>query len=135
MNKATWLTVCGVSSPELAEQLSQRVAGKIAAGEFTADFVKVVGKMEPGVLKSSLQASESELEALRRLCQIWDVDLKQPRITSHRPIIGPLIVGLKRILFPILRMFMRDTLRQQRDFNAQTIALLMQLCQGRQKSD
>lgn len=87
--------------------------------------------MEPGVLKSTLKASDVELEALRRLCQIWDVDLKQPAITSHRKFIGPIIVAAKRIVFPILRTFMRDTLRQQRDFNAQAIALLMQLCQSR----
>ena len=89
----SWLFVQGVVDTELQRELRSSVEAKITAGAFTTDFVKVVAKMQPGVLKAALQASDVQLEALRRLCQIWDVDLKPAPITSHRKFIGPIIIG------------------------------------------
>jgi hypothetical protein len=129
---ANWLLVQGVEAPELAQQLSAEVRRKIEGGVYTEDFVKVVAKISPGVMKRSLRVNAQQLESLRRLCQIWDVDVKPLPITSHRKFIGPVIVAVKRLVFPILKLFLRDSLRQQRDFNAQTIALLMELCQDTQ---
>jgi len=132
----SWISFGGVSSggqePErlqaaagLAQALERRVADKIAAGKYKREDVHYVRDVTFMPVQEALQLSTDRLEKLRRLCQLWEVDLKPPReISSHRPLIGPIIVGAKKLFFPILRVFLKETLRKQRDFNAAAIALL-----------
>ncbi len=47
--------------------------------------------------------------------------------TSHRKYAGPVIVAAKKLIYPILRAFFKDTLHQQRSFNAGSIALMAEL--------
>jgi len=123
-----WLTVLGERDEVLAARLGERVEARVRAGELTARHIADVAKMNLSPTKGSLVIPTVTLERLRRLCQLWDVDLRPAReITSHRRFIGPVIVAAKRLLFPIVRFFMQDTLRQQREFNATAIALLADL--------
>ncbi|MCB0353122.1 MAG: hypothetical protein KDD64_06335, partial [Bdellovibrionales bacterium] len=72
--------------------------------------------------------SDEVLEKLRRLCQLWNVRLlPQEKITSHRPLIGPVIVAVKKAIFPIVRYILKDVLHQQRSFNAAAIQLLAEI--------
>lgn len=115
----------GERSSEMAARLERRVHEKIAAGKFKREDLQYVRDVTFMPVREDLHLSEERLEKLRRLCQLWEVELTAPReISSHRPIIGPLIVGAKKLVFPILRVFLKDTLRRQRDFNAAAIALL-----------
>ena len=79
-------------------------------------------------VKGVLQVSNDQLEKLRRLCQVWDVDIRPGEITSHRPIIGRVIVAGKKLLFPVIRALLKNYLSQQREFNAAAISLLADLC-------
>lgn len=119
-----------VSSDELdklLEQIDQQVTGRIASKDYSEDDLYYVKKVDLRLSKGSLDISDKELERLRLLCSLWDVDLRPAQITSHRPVIGPLIVAAKRIMFPILKVFLKDLIRQQKDFNAATIMLLSDL--------
>lgn len=123
-----WLTVLGERDEPLATHLGERVEARVEAGELTPKHIADVAEMNLAPTKGSLVIPTMTLERLRRLCQLWDVDLRPARaITSHRRVIGPVIVAAKRLLFPIVRFFMHDTLRQQREFNATAIALLADL--------
>ena len=75
----------------------------------------------------SLKLSKKRLEKLRRLCQLWEVNLKPAEITSHRKVIGPLIVAVKKLVYPILKVLLKETIKQQRDFNAAAVALIADL--------
>ncbi len=87
------------------------------------------------ISKGDLHISEKKLEKLRILCQLWDLKLSPREISSHRKFIGPIIVTVKKKLFPIFQFFLKDLIRQQRDFNATTIRLMAEICQEESKSE
>ena len=122
-----WITVCGNREPELSGEVESRVLQRIEKKEFTSDNVYYVSKVDLRPVKGQLDISDSELEKLRAMCSLWSIELRPAAITSHRKLIGPLIVAAKRLIFPIVRVFMRDALRQQSSFNAATIALMAEL--------
>jgi len=62
------------------------------------------------------------------LCQIYSAGVRSEKITSHRPVIGPLIVFVKRALFPVVSTLLGPSFRFQREFNAGVIRLLGDLC-------
>lgn len=119
---STWLEVGGAAAPEMARLVEERAAQRIASGDYTRENVRYVGELQRPAAPGKLDVSAESLAYLRRLCQLWEVDLRPARsITSHRKIIGPVIVAFKRMAFPIVRFFMRETLKQQRDFNAAVV--------------
>jgi hypothetical protein len=114
---------------------TQRVINElIAAGKFTAKDIAYISSLERPVLNGSFKASPEQLTRLRRLCQTWDIDIKLTEIKSHRPIIGPVIVALKKMLFPILKILLKDFVKAQREFNAATIMLLAEICNNPETS-
>lgn len=126
---AGWLSIPSAISSNseyrcLAASSHAEVQRKITAGDYTADEVYYVSRVNLAVCKGDLSISAERLEKLRRMCQLWDIDLKPREITSHRRFVGPLIVFIKQRTFPILRFFLRDLIRQQKDFNAAAIALV-----------
>lgn len=132
-NSKTWLTVCGESAPELGRELEGRVASRLAAKSFREDEIEWVSKANFAPVQGPLQVSEAELNILRRLCQAWEVELRPGKITSHRPVVGPIIVAFKKLLFPVVHVFLKDLVRQQRDFNSSAIALMGVLLSERSK--
>lgn len=127
----SWLTVPTGIDTGLQRLVEERVRDKVASGEYTADDIYYVANVELGLCKGELLLPDKQLERLRRLCQLWDVDLRAAEITSHRKIIGPIVVAVKKLLHPILRAFFKETLKQQRDFNAAVIAYLADLSNER----
>lgn len=119
-----WLTVTGEAAPELECAGQEAVARRISAGHYRATDVDYILRLNLPVVEGALNVTDRQLEKLRRLCQLADVDLVPARITSHRAYIGPLIVAAKKVLFSILKVLFKDTLRKQRDFNAAVISYL-----------
>lgn len=126
MNSAGWIRICGNEEDELARELGARLERRIAAGQVNPDEIRRVEKLT-FLPSSRLELSSQALDKLRRLCQLWDVDLRCQTIRSHRPLIGPVIVAVKKLFYPVLRVFLKDTLRQQSDFNAAAVSLLADL--------
>lgn len=126
--KSPWLDVLGATDRELERRVSDAVSAHVAAGDYTDKDTREVGELHRlgGEGRSTL--SPEALHHVRRLCQLWEVDLKPAaKITSHRPLIGPCIVAAKRLVFPVVRFFMRETLKQQRDFNAAVVEAVARL--------
>ena len=129
-----WLVVTGREEGALADSLSNDVANKIREGKFAQKDVEYLSRLDRSVVTGTLSVRNDRLEILRKLCQLWEIEVTPPKITSHRKVVGPIIVFGKRLLFPILKMLLKDTIRKQRDFNATTITLLTELCQqGREE--
>jgi hypothetical protein len=123
--KSDWITVCGQGAPELEASVSAKIKERLAHGEFTEQDMRIVADLGKRKDALRLNLSDAKLERIRRLCQLWDIELRPPhQITSHRRIVGPLIVGLKKLVYPILRVLLKDLIRQQRDFNGSVIAYL-----------
>lgn len=131
------LHVCGTACPELWRSCVERSQLQIVRGAYrsvdvteVAEFALPPFKAAPSrarVDQVGGEVSDSHLDKLRRLCQLWDLELKPAAISSHRPVIGPLIVALKRALARVVGVIMREPLAHQRDFNAVTISLLAEL--------
>lgn len=127
MSKANWIIFGEKDCKSLENELGDSVSSRIAAGKFSDANVRYISDMHLALAPQGLEISEESLEKLRRLCQLWDVDIRPSRISSHRKFIGPLIVKAKELLYPMLRVFLKDFIRQQRAFNAATIALIAEV--------
>jgi hypothetical protein len=122
---------------DIEDRVDARVQALIAEGHFTEENIRFIKALTLPAASGGLAVSDELLERLRRAAQIWDVSLKQRPITSHRKFIGPVIVGVKKLIFPVISFFLADTLRQQRDFNAAVLRCLVELARkdGRASSD
>jgi hypothetical protein len=120
--------VCGKIEPELAIELARRVDNRRQSGKFSRDDQRYIEKMSLAVSKGNFYTSTERAEMLRRLCQCYAVDVKIRDISSHRPVVGPVIVFVKKVLFQIMKVLLGPAFRQQRDFNAGVIYLLTDLC-------
>ena len=124
---SAWVSVGSSAAPELARLTGERLAQRISQGQFKSEDVENIAKRRLTLVHGDLLTNSSRLEKLRLLCQLFDVDLKLGRVTSHRPLIGPVIVLAKRMLFPLAKVMFKESFKQQRDFNAAVIALLADL--------
>lgn len=120
----TWIKVLGIDAPELEARIDSEIERKKKAREFSEDDLKYIEKLDLSVVKGELDVSVEDLEHLRKLSQLWDIDLKMYAIKSHRKILGPFIVIAKKLLFPVLRVFLKEFMQQQRAFNAEVISYL-----------
>lgn len=129
-----WLTVCGEANSELAGILSEKVAALRREGAFTESDQMFIQKMSYSVAKSGFATSPERMELLRRLCQIYSIDVRPAQPTSHRKLIGPVVVAVKKVIFPVIKALLGPTFKHQKDFNAVVVMLLTDLCnevQGR----
>jgi len=123
----SWLSILGKSDKVIEDGISGRVNHKYQSGKYSDSEVMRVMKLSMFPFSGDLKVSDETLEKIRRLCQVWDVDLRARWIRSHRKWLGPFIVIFKRITFPIARLLLKDFIRQQRDFNAASISLMCEL--------
>ncbi|MEY4668470.1 MAG: hypothetical protein RL518_1169 [Pseudomonadota bacterium] len=123
-----WIFVAGESNKEVSNALAQRVADLRAAGKFSEDDERHIARLSFSVTRDGFVATPERVELLRRLCQIYSADVRPPAPTSHRRIIGPFIVFGKRMLQPVINAVFGPALRQQREFNANVVSLLTDLC-------
>ena len=128
MDSQRWVSFGGAAVADLEAFLARRVEERERNGEFPPGLRDGVGKLPLLVEDGRLDLPDVFLERLRRLCQLWELDLQIGTIRSHRPLIGPCIVFGKKIMFRLLRGLLGDVLEQQREFNANSIALLKEIC-------
>lgn len=133
-NTDAWVQALGVPAQDLCLDLEQVLKTKLTSGKLSSSEIGRVTKLDLSVSNAELNLPDQQLEKLRRMCQIWDVDIRLTHLSSHRPWLGPLIVMAKKLVLPFLKLFLRDTLRQQRDFNAASLALMVDLCAERSRS-
>ena len=119
----SWLKVQGATRSDIASELEERVAQRISLGAFSRDNVQYIKKINLSI-SGELSVTDESLERLRKLCQLWDVDFRVSGIRSHRRVIGPIIVAVKKAIFPVLKLFLKEFITQQRAFNAEVISYL-----------
>jgi hypothetical protein len=125
---SSWLSVAGADAPQLAESLATSVRGWAESGAMPVDEPARVGAVSTGIAKGTFSTSRERLELLRELCHIYSAGIQSEKISSHRPVVGPIIVAAKRVLFRVIASLLGPTFRFQRDFNARVIRLLGDLC-------
>ncbi len=119
--------VNGKLSPELEAEVKKRVSDRIATGKYRREDVDYVKNLDLFPLKDASNLDSEMLERLRRVSEVWEVKLGYDEITSHRPLVGPIIVAIKKIIFPLVSLVLKKPLEQQRRFNAEVVSLLAKL--------
>ena len=123
----SWITVAGEVNYDVSEAVARRVADLRAAGKFSEADERHIAQLSFSVTRDGFTATPERVELLRRLCQIYSADIRPQAPTSHRKIIGPCIVFGKRMLQPVINAVFGPALRNQREFNANVVALLTDL--------
>jgi hypothetical protein len=134
-SSTVWLSVCGEVDAELEARAAARLAELQVRGQCAIAEQEHVQGLTLGPAQEGFATSPYRLELLRRLCQIYSVDVKEREISSHRRIVGPLIVGVKKLLFKVVKVLLGPTFKHQRDFNAVTVSLLIDLCNESRSRD
>ena len=124
----SWISVSGNADAELARTLFERIDALRAAGKFSEADQAHIAKLSFSVTRDGFIATPERVELLRRLCQIYSADIRPQAPTSHRKIIGPFIVFGKKLLQPVINAVFGPALRNQREFNANVVSLLTDLC-------
>jgi hypothetical protein len=99
-----------------------RLADRVAGGILDPQEVERVSATR----LHTFAGDETASEIFRRCCVTWEVDRAAP-ITSHRPLIGPLLVAVKRMVRRALRFQTEAQLSRQRDFNWNLLLVLREL--------
>lgn len=119
--------IAGNPDSEINQLIQAKAAALLASGKITENNLKYLQQLDLSIVKSDLDISDLLLERLRLNCQLFDVELRPREITSHRKFVGPVIVAVKKLIFPVIKFFLKDFIRQQKDFNASLIATLGQI--------
>ena len=127
-SNAPWFTIAGSGDATLAARLTASVGRWAESGVMPANEPARVAAASTAITTGAFATSRERLELLRELCQIYSRGIQSEKITSHRPVIGPVIVAAKKILFRAVASLLGPTFQFQRDFNARVIRLLGDLC-------
>ncbi len=119
---ASTFRIAGEIGREAEETVRARLADRYARRVIDRDEVARVAAMRLHIFEGDEAASE----IFRRCCVTWEVDREAP-ITSHRPIVGPLLVAVKRVARRLLRFLSEGQLSRQRDFNWNLLLVLREL--------
>ena len=114
--------ITGEMGRAAAERVEARLADRYARGILDPAEVERVSTIR----LHTFEGEEAASEIFRRCCVTWEVD-RVPPITSHRPVVGPLLVALKGIVRRLLRFQTEAQLSRQRDFNWNLLLVLRDL--------
>ena len=127
MTNQLGIEICGERAEALEEELRSRLASRISSGDLSEVTIRSVEKTTFRPIPEGTDLAPESIERLRRLCQLWEVRLRVNEISSHRKVIGPVIVFAKRIMLRLMQFLMKDALHQQRSFNAEVIRALAEM--------
>jgi hypothetical protein len=125
-----WLSVSGTASAALEQRISERLAAVAGSDSQRARDLARVRALAVWGERAGGVTSAHRLDLLRRLCQLYAVEIEARPLSSHRRLIGPVIVAAKRVLFSVLTPLLGPSFKHQAEFNAVTVMLLHELCQG-----
>lgn len=105
---------------KLTERIETALSKRLSASaNYTAIEQNKINELNHRLVpESDVEIDEKTGERLRALAKLSQTELKPPRaISSHRPLLGPIIVKAKRALWPLLNALLKDTFRAQKEFN------------------
>jgi hypothetical protein len=120
---------------DLESEIRAKLEEHLKLGKVTEHDIKYITNLRRPVIDGKLELSEARLNAIRQLCQLWQLEVSPIKITSHRRVIGPIIVFIKKLLYPILSSLLSNTLKKQSNFNAQAIILLTEMADQIEKQE
>ena len=115
------IKTAGVNVEEIMKEIHRRVLEKKQAGMYTDEDMQKLTELKADVSpKSNEQYSEMTLH-LRKLHSNWDVAASGSTFSSHRKVLGSVIVLVKKIGFKFIRFFGSAFFTRQTEFNAANV--------------
>jgi hypothetical protein len=112
-----------VNVEEIMKEIQRRVLEKKQAGIYTDEEIRRITELKQDLSpKNNEQYSEMKLN-LRKLHLNWDVVASSAIITSHRKVVGPMLVLIKRVGFTLIRFFGSAFFIRQTEYNAAGVRL------------
>ncbi len=127
-NQDEWLSVCGERDENLEREIIAAVTLMQEQAGMPCGEPARVGGVSTAIATGNFSVTPERLELLRSLCHLYSAGIRAEKISSHRRIIGPVIVFVKKALFRVVSGLLGPSFRYQRDFNAGVIRLLGDLC-------
>lgn len=118
----------GEAGRDAVDEVRARLAARRARGILHAEEIERVSNWKLRIFAGDGVASE----VFRRCCLTWEID-RVPPISSHRPVIGVVLVAVKRALRRLLRFQTEAQLNRQRDFNWNLLLLLRELLEKNER--
>lgn len=110
-----------VNVEEIMQEIHRRVLEKKQAGIYTDDELRRITELKSDLSpKTNEHYGELNLH-LRKLHLYWDVAASGTAITSHRKILGPVMVAAKQVGFKFLSFFGSAFFKRQTDYNAANV--------------
>lgn len=119
----------GEKGHEVVALVERRVADRLARGVYDTAEIERIAAMKLRLFAGGDAASE----LFRRCCMNWEVEV--PEITSHRPVIGPVLVAAKRLVRRLLRFQGEAVLARQRAFNWNLLLVLREVLERDRRPD
>jgi hypothetical protein len=113
----------GVNVAEIMQEIQRRVLAKKQAGVYTDAELQRIANLKADLSpKKNERYSEMNMH-LRKLHYNWDVAASGGIISSHRKVLGPLLVLIKRVGFKALRFLGSAFFTRQTEYNAANVRL------------
>lgn len=107
-----------VNVEDIMKEIQRRVLEKKQAGIYNDEEIQRITELKQDLSpKKNERFSELNLH-LRKLHHNWDVAASSAIITSHRKILGPFMVAVKKIGFRALLFFGSAFFTRQTEYNA-----------------
>lgn len=86
--------------------------------QYTIEESNQIASLDRSLFGNKLALSEDQTTALRSLSKLSQIELKQSKeITSHRKYIGRLIVFLKKLSWPIIKVHLKEPFDGIKEFS------------------
>lgn len=108
---------------DFSEQLEAQIEANLSARletsiSYSLAEIRRISNLEHRFFPARYALGETTGERLRALCRLSRCSLKSAsEIKSHRRVIGPIIVALKRLTWPFVRAQLKGTFEAQEEFN------------------
>ena len=107
-------------SARVSEALNLRLS---SARDYTSTEIQEVEELDKALFPKNFEISEEARETVRVLCSLSCCELRPAReIRSHRKFVGPLIVFVKRLTWPLVRFHLKDTFEAAQLFNSRLVS-------------
>jgi len=105
---------------KLQARLEQRLEESI---NYNRQEIEDVSGYKHRLITQGTLLEEKQLEDLRALSSLSRIRLKRPsEISSHRPLVGKLIVAVKKASWPLISFHIKDTIEAMEEFSSRMVA-------------
>jgi hypothetical protein len=117
-----------VEDSALSEQIKVLLESRINSHlSYTVDEINEIESLEKRLFPQDFCLDVETTKRFRALCALSKHELKSSMsITSHRKFIGPIIVAAKKLLWPLIRIHLKNNFDNLEEFSARTVETLAQ---------